>query len=109
MIHYKFEGCSEVREANIQFDPDNKVIGDRILKYLFGEKDPPCTLEYVKEEDGVYIFKRTYASSHVYTKETKIVYKKKRRWKEGPVRRWREPRRRNNWKRNNYVIKKWNC
>ena len=26
MIHYKFEGCTEVREADIQFDIDNNEI-----------------------------------------------------------------------------------
>ena len=96
MIHYKFEGCSEVREANIQFDPDNNVIAKRILKHLFGDKDIPCTIEFVKEEKGIYIFKKTWASVHVYKEKKPKVLKIKRRWKETSPkvlkikRRWKE-------------------
>lgn len=108
MIHYKFEGCSEVREANVQFDPDNNEIGKRILKELFGDSVSPCTLEFIKEENGIYIFKRNWSFNHVYKQKKAVSYKKKRRWKENDRikpfhRRWK-----NNWKRNDYIVKKIN-
>ena len=118
MIHYKFEGCTEVREANIQFDPDNNEMGKRILKELFGETTPPCTLEFIRDENGIYVFKRNWSFNHVYIPEKPKPYKRKRRWKENhvtkPRNNWKRNNwkrnnwKRNNWKRNNYVVKKIN-
>lgn len=88
MIHYKFEGCSETRQANIQFDVDNKIIAERILNHLFGEGKSPCTLDFIKEEDGIYVFKRSWANNHIYTKKETKPLKRKRRWKERPSRKY---------------------
>ena len=96
MIHYKFEGSSEIREANIQFSADNDIIGDRILKNIFKDLTPPCKLQFIKEEDGIYIFKRIYNEIHVYKESKPVVIKKKRRWTESRwtenKRRWNKPR-----------------
>lgn len=90
MIHYKIEGSSELHEANVQFDTDNNEIGKRILELIYGDTSAPCTLEFVKEEDGVYIFKKTWANNHVYQTPEKKVFRRKRRWKENSRihRRW---------------------
>ena len=108
MIHYKFEGCTEVREADVQFDVDNNEIGNRILKFLFGNEKAPCTLDFIREENGVYIFKRNWSFNHIYKTVQPKSYKKKRRWKENDIRKPYNKRWKPNWKRNNHIVKKIN-
>ncbi len=99
---YRLESSERVRSITVDVNTiDLSLVIDIILKNMFKDKDPSCTLELINSTDTIlksnnsipYVFKRTYRNKFVMQPvvKKKQKQKRKRRWRSPPVRkrRWR--------------------
>ena len=99
---YRFESSTNVISLPVDTKKnDTSKVVSIILKSIFKEKEPMCSLELIGSKDTIllsdntipYVFKRKYRNNFVKHPSAKEVRKpkRKRRWKsrEKRVRRWR--------------------
>ncbi len=81
-MKYKIVGSDSVRD--LKEETKEAVIAD-----LLGS-DANCSLEFVKTEDNIHVYKKVYKDVHIYEKKKPLQNKKlKRRWHPTRGRRFR--------------------